>query len=638
MRVTYGVAAIVLAAGVLTACGSDDGPEKSVDAFLSGWRSGNLDAVGFIDPGGQKIPAADVVTEIKALSGELAATPPALAVEGEPSITENIATSTVKVDWTLPGGAHWTYPTTVRLNKGSDDKWQVIWEPKIVQEKLTAGDEFAIERETADRAPILDAAGKPIVESRPVVVVGVEPGKVAGMQQLVKDLDAAFKSVGVEVGLADLPARAAAADPTHFVEVVTLRKEVYLKIRQRLQDLPGTHYREETRYLAPTREFARALLGTVDPVQKEDIDNNPGKYVVGDVVGHGGLQERYDDQLRGGVGQIVKIVRKTGEGTEKTTEEVAEVFRAEPKPGAPLKTTLDTKIQQAADGALRGVGGGTPRTAALVAVRVHDGTVAAVANTGDVNLAFNASVPPGSTFKMVSALALLDKGAVTLDTKVNCPKNATVDGRSYKNSHDMALGSVPFRVDFARSCNTAFIGLAPKLGDDGLATAGRSLGLEGTWNLGVDAFSGKVSTGGSATERASASFGQGTTVVSPLAMAAATAAVARGQWQQPTILTEPAPAQKAAPGPELNAGSAEAVRTMMREVVTSGTGSALKDVPGQPVYGKTGTAEFDNNPANTHAWWVGWQGDIAFAVFVEKGGDSGTSSVPVAEKFLRGLR
>ncbi|BCB87404.1 hypothetical protein Psuf_047170 [Phytohabitans suffuscus] len=457
----HGVAAVVLTAGVLTACGSDDGPEKSVDAFLSGWRSGNLDAVGFIDPGGQKIPAADVVTEIKSLSGVLSATPPALTREGEASITKDIATSTVKVDWTLPGGAHWTYPTTVRLSKAADDKWQVIWEPKLVQEKLTGGDEFAIERKTSERASILDATGKPIVESRPVVVVGIEPGKVAGMEQLVKDLDAAFKSVQVDVDLAGLPARAAAADPTHFVDVVTLRKEVYLKIRQRLQDLPGTRYREENRYLAPTREFARALLGTVDPVQKEDLDNNPGKYVVGDVIGHGGLQERYDDQLRGGVGQTVKIVRKTGEGTEKTTEDVAEVFQAEPKPGAPLKTTLDPAIQRAADNALRGVGGRTPKTAALVAVRIHDGTVAAVANTGDVNLAFDASVPPGSTFKMVSALALLDNGSVTLDTKVDCPKNATVDGRSYKNSHDMALGTVPFRVDFARSCNTAFVGLAP---------------------------------------------------------------------------------------------------------------------------------------------------------------------------------
>ncbi|MFC0530041.1 penicillin-binding transpeptidase domain-containing protein [Phytohabitans kaempferiae] len=636
MRVSYGVAAIVLAAGMLTACGSGDGPEKSVDAFLSGWRSGNLDAVSFIDPAGQKVPSGDVVTQIKALSGELAATPPALTRSGEASVTKDIATSTVNVDWTLTGGTHWTYPTTVRLSKSSDDEWRVIWEPKIVQEKLTAGDEFAIERKTAERAPILDAAGKPMVEARPVVLVGIQPNAVVGMGQLVKDLDAALKSVDVAVDLSDLPARAAAAKPDHFVDVVTLRKEVYLKIRQRLQAVPGTRYREETRYLAPTREFARALLGTVDPVQKEDMDNNPGKYVMTDLVGHGGLQERYDDRLRGLTGQVVKIVRKSGEGTARTTEEVAEVFRAEPTPGTPVKTTLDPKVQRAADNALRG----NPKVSALVAVRINDGTVAAVANGpngGGDNLAFTASVPPGSTFKMVSALGLLDKGAVTLDAKVGCPKTATVDGRSYKNSHDMALADVPFRVDFARSCNTAFVALAPELGDDGLAAAGRSLGLEGKWDLGVEAFSGKVSTGGSATERASASFGQGTTVVSPLAMAAATAAVARGQWQQPTVLTDPAAGEKAPPGPELNAGSAEAVRTMMREVVTSGTGSALKDVPGEPVYGKTGTAEFDNNPANTHAWWVGWQGDLAFAVFVEKGGDSGTGSVPIAERFLRGL-
>lgn len=77
---------------------------------------------------------------------------------------------------------------------------------------------------------------------------------------------------------------------------------------------------------------------------------------------------------------------------------------------------------------------------------------------------------------------------------------------------------------------------------------------------------------------------------------------------------------------------------MMREVVTAGTGTALKDVPGQPVYGKTGTAEYDNNPAHTHAWFVGWQGDVAFAVFVEQGGSSTASAVPIAERFLRALR
>jgi cell division protein FtsI/penicillin-binding protein 2 len=150
----------------------------------------------------------------------------------------------------------------------------------------------------------------------------------------------------------------------------------------------------------------------------------------------------------------------------------------------------------------------------------------------------------------------------------------------------------------------------------------------------MDAFSGKVSTGGSGAERAAAAFGQGETIVSPVAMAAATAAVARGQWQQPKLIADPAPASAPPAGPALKASAVEPLRVMMREVVTAGTATALRDVPGGPVHGKTGTAEAS---ADTHGWFVGWQGDVAFAVLVEKGGSSTTSAVPVAEKFLRAL-
>ena len=236
---------------------------------------------------------------------------------------------------------------------------------------------------------------------------------------------------------------------------------------------------------------------------------------------------------------------------------------------------------------------------------------------------------------MVSALGLLDKGAVTPQTIVDCPKTRAVDGRSFKNSDDFVLGKVPFRTDFAKSCNTAFVALAPQLGPDGLAGTGRTLGLEGNWDLGADVFTGKVSTGGAPTEQAAAAIGQGTTVVSPLAMAGATAAVARGRWEQPKLVLDPAPAAPAEAGPPLKAESVAGLRTMMREVVTAGTGKALTDVPGGPVYGKTGTAEYDNDPTHTHAWFVGWRGDVAFAVFVEQGGSSTASAVPIVERFLR---
>ncbi|MEO3746330.1 penicillin-binding transpeptidase domain-containing protein [Plantactinospora sp. B5E13] len=630
------LAGLLLGTGSLAACSESPGPEQAVDAFLAGWRGGDLNPVGFRNPAGQRVPATDVAEEIKQLSGDLAKTPPALRREGAAKITENRATATVRVDWTLPGDTHWSYPSELRLTRGDDDNWQIIWEPKVVQPQLTSGDQLAVRRLPAARAPITDAAGAEIVRPRPVVLVGVQPDQVTDAPDLAKKLDAAFRAIRPRIeppiDVSDLPDRLKEAKPNAFVDVVSLRREAYLQIKPRIYDLPGTKFRDEQRELAPTRDFARALLGSVDPVQADDMTADPGVYELGDTVGHGGLQGRYEKQLRGTVGTSVIIASRRPDGS--VTPTGTELFRQEPKQGAPVKTTLDVPTQTAADNALQGV----RQRSALVAVRISDGTVLAAANGNTAeNLAFTAQVPPGSTFKMVSALGLLDAGAVALDTPVDCPKTFTVEGRSFKNSDNFALGTVPFRVDFAKSCNTAFAALAPKLGPDGLAAAGRSLGLEGTWQLGVDAFSGKVSTGGPAPERAAAAFGQGTTLVSPLAMAAATAGVARGQWQQPKLVLEPAPGESAPPGPQLKAGSVEPLRTMMREVVTGGTATALRDVPGKPVYGKTGTAEYDDNPAHTHAWFVGWQGDVAIAVFVEKGGSSSATAVPIAERFLRDL-
>ncbi|MFG1951079.1 penicillin-binding transpeptidase domain-containing protein [Micromonospora sp. NPDC048830] len=632
------LAATALVAGALVGCSDSDGPERTLDAFLSGWRTGDLQSVGFIDPTRVKVPAAEVTQEIRQLSGELVATPPALRRTGGPKITADIATAGVRVEWTLPGGIHWGYDREVRLARGRDGQWQVIWEPRVVHEQLTRGDRLGLRRDTGPRAGVLDGAGAPIVAPRPVVRVGLQPGEVTDARSVIRQLDAAFRAIRPAitppVDLSGLPKRLAEADEGAFVEVVTLREEAYRQIKSRIYDLPGTRFQADKLDLAPTREFARALLGSVDPAQADDLAAHPDRYQLGDLVGHGGLQGRYDERLRGAPGLTVLVERRDSDGTLKPTG--TELFTQEPKPGQAVKTTLDVATQNAADAALRG----EKRRAALVAVRISDGAVLAAANgpgPAGENLAFTAQVPPGSTFKMVSALGLLDRGAVTLDGPVDCPKAFTVEGRSFKNSDNFELGTVPFRTDFARSCNTAFAALAPKLGPDGLAQAGRALGLGGEWDLGMDAFTGKVSANGSPVEQAAAAFGQGTTVVSPLAMAAATAAMARGRWEQPKLLLDPAPAKPAPAGPQLRAESVEPLRTMMREVVTAGSGTALKDVPGAPVHGKTGTAEYDDNPAHTHAWFIGWQGDVAFAVFVERGGASTASAVPITERFLRAL-
>ncbi|WP_305783007.1 penicillin-binding transpeptidase domain-containing protein [Symbioplanes lichenis] len=627
------VTSLLLAGAGLAACSGGDKPGDTVDTFLAGWQGGDLSKIGFVTAAGGRIAAADVQTELKALTGDLTKSALKVSAAGDAKATGDDATEPIKLDWTLPGNVPWSYQSTVRLTKRNTDGWRVVWDPTVLHEKLTAGDRLELRRTTSDRADVLGPDGQALVTARGVTTIGIEPQAVDDQAKLVKALATALKTVKVDLDQKDLTTRLRNADPGAFVDVITLRNADYAKIRSQVYDLKGTRFRKEQRELAPNRAFARAVLGTADPATRDDINAHPDRIAQGDQAGHGGLQEKYDDRLRGTAGLNVVIARKT---PDDQVEDDAALFTSAPVAGQPIKLTLDEKTQTAADAAV------VPekQPSALVAIRISDSSVLAVTNGPDgagVNTAMTGQVPPGSTFKMVTALGLLDKGAVSLDAKVECPKTAKVGGQEFGNSHDMALGSVPFRTDFAKSCNTAFVGLSSKLGADGLKAAAAEVGLEGKWDLGLESFSGKLSPADSPQELAAASFGQGATAMSPLALAAATAAVARGQFKQPRLVLDPAPAAPAADGPALKDGSVQALRTMMREVVTKGTGTKLKSVPGGPVSGKTGTAEFKTGSEDTHSWFVGWQGDVAFAVMVQNGGAGSEAAVPIVQRFLTAL-
>jgi len=259
--------------------------------------------VGFVSADGSKISANDVVGQLKDLSGDLAKQSLVLTTVGDAKTTGDIASSTIKLDWTLPGGAPWSYNSTVRLTKQNSDGWQVVWEPAIVQSELQSGDKLGVRRVASKRAAIQDASGKPIVTPRQVVTIGVSPEKITNLAQLQKDLAAAFKKINLTVDMSNLADRVKNSDPGAFIELITLRRPDYDKIRDAVRPLAGTVFREDTRNLAPTRNFARALLGTAEEANREDIDNNPEGVAQGDTVGHGGLQERYDATLRGRSGR-----------------------------------------------------------------------------------------------------------------------------------------------------------------------------------------------------------------------------------------------------------------------------------------------------------------------------------------------
>jgi cell division protein FtsI/penicillin-binding protein 2 len=153
----------------------------------------------------------------------------------------------------------------------------------------------------------------------------------------------------------------------------------------------------------------------------------------------------------------------------------------------------------------------------------------------------------------------------------------------------------------------------------------------------MDAFSGSVPENDSEVDLAASAFGQGRLLSSPLGLAMVAATVADGNWRSPVLVRDPLPEQAAAVEP-LPDGTAEVLRGLMREVVTDGTGDAVDDVPGGDVHGKTGTAEFGTEvPPRSHAWFIGYQGDLAFAAFVEGGEFGGDTAAPLAADLLTRL-
>ena len=395
-------------------------------------------------------------------------------------------------------------------------------------------------------------------------------------------------------------------------------------------DLEGVGVLEDTLPLAPTREFARPILGSVGPVTAEIIKESDGAYEIGDEAGLSGLQQRYDERLRGTPGLTVRAVGAPA-------DEPRVLHTVDPVPGEPLATTLDLGLQAEAERVLADVG----PASAVVALRPSTGDILAAASgpgSGGYSTATLGQYAPGSTFKIVSSLALLRAG-LTPASPVTCPATTVVDGKTFKNYDDYpagGLGRITLRDAVANSCNTAFITARDKV--EGLPDAAAALGLGVDHDLGFPAYFGSVPEPASETSHAASLIGQGQVLASPMAMAAVVASVVEGSTVVPRLLPDQQTDGNDVRRP-LTASEAATLRGLMRAVVTDGSGALLADVPGPPVIAKTGTAEFgDKEPLQTHAWMVAGQGDLAVAVFVDVGDSGSGTAGPLLERFLRAAR
>ncbi|SDE16774.1 Cell division protein FtsI/penicillin-binding protein 2 [Blastococcus fimeti] len=617
---------LLLAGPVLAACsgGGEDEVRQTAQAFLDDWAGGDAAAAAaattdpdaattFLEQAATDLPDATLTAELGAVTVE-----------------DGTATAAWTATWDLAAAPDWSYDATLRLEEG-EDSWAVVAEPTLVHPELAEGQHLVLSRALPERAALTDASGAPLFTPTEVVDVGVDPGQVTDLPALAGALSAA---TGIDA--ATITADVQAAPAGQFVPVITLRRPAFEAIRAQVFDLPGAVFPTRTRLLAPSAQFAEALIGRVGAataeILEESTEDGEPRYAAGDQLGTSGLQRIYQDRLAGTPGFTVRVAALD----ETIGDEGREIAAVEPVPGEPVQTPLVPAIQNAADAAVAAESLPTH----LVVVRPGTGELLAVSSNevADAGNALAGRFPPGSSMKAITATALLSAGTVTPESAVPCPGTTVVEGREFENQDQFDLGTVPFTEAFAESCNTTFIQQGMQLPESALADAAAAFGVGTDWQLPVDVFSGSVPADSTGTTKAANMIGQGQVLMSPAQMALVVAGIAGGTPVAPVevVGADPAGAVPAGPGPQV----LDALRPMMRQVVLTGTAAALAD-RGE-VFGKTGTAEFGTNtPPDSHGWFVGYRvdgagGPIAFAVLVEAG-QSSSAAVAVADAFLGAL-
>ncbi len=366
------------------------------------------------------------------------------------------------------------------------------------------------------------------------------------------------------------------------------------------------------------------ITGTVAPATAAQARALGAPYRKGDPVGVGGIEQADQARLAGQPGLGIRIVDPAG-------HLVSTAAKFPAVAGQPVRTSIDMRDQLAASAAVSGAATGKPVD--MVALQPSTGKVLAVVERpGGFDRAVLGEFPPGSTFKVVTASALARRG-MRPSSPVQCPATVTIGGRVFHNDNNEQLGSTNLQTAFAVSCNSTFAMLAAKrLTGPSLAAMARQFGFNAGPALGIPGALATFRTPHQPLDLAADAFGQGTDIVNPLSQAAVAAAIDDGTWRPPQLVTSPAQRQSARPHP-ISAQILATLRPMMRAVVTSGTAAGVGFGPG--VYGKTGTAEYGTGPnPQAHGWFIGYRGDLAFAVLVEGGGFGASSAGPIAKAFL----
>jgi penicillin-binding protein 2 len=527
----------------------------------------------------------------------------------------------------------------------------------------------------APRGILFDRNGLPLVDNRPAFTLSLIPSEIDDRETVLARL-----SVLLKIPLGELRA-ALDRVPADSLQPVRVRRGLSLaevtRVKERKLELPGVIVEVESERVYPTNTFAAHLLGYVREVNEAQM--KPGRRRPGDMIGQSGLERVLDEYLRGKDGATRFEVNALGQQVRRINDE-------QPDPGGTVITTIDRRIQEAAERAMAG------RAGAVVVMDPRNGDVLAMTSspsfdldrlTGNVsredwrrlvsdprtplmNRALQSQYAPGSVFKVIVAAAGLQEGTLTPMDHTYCNGQFHLGRWTFKDWKEGGHGHVDLRSALVHSCNIFFYQAGLKVGPEAILRYARAFGLglpTGT-ELGnekpglipfVDWRHRRRGRGWQAGDTVNISIGQGPVLVTPMQVARMMSAVANGG-----ILWKPRLVQRVTASNGTLAYSTSSVatghvglspvvwaflrRALVGVVNEGGTGAAAR-LPGVLIAGKTGTAQSVANSdaarGQDHAWFASFapadDPQVVVVVLVERGGKGGQVAAPIARRIYESI-
>lgn len=570
-------ACLVLLAAVSACTPRPDGPAPVAERFFAALSTGDTAAAAEFsdDPSDAReaLNAAWAGLQANHLDAQILGT----------KYTEDTGTVAYRFTWHLPKKRTWTYDGQLKMAR-DEGRWQVRWTTTGLHPRLGEHQTFALRADPPRRAAVNELGGSDVLAPGYLYHYTLDASRAGGY--LITTARAVVDALRPFDDTLGDPQRLAeeASSSSKPLDLITLRTDDNNNVAPAIGNLPGVVITPQAELLPTDDKFAPALISQVK------------KAVI--------------DQLDGQAGWRVVSVNQNG-------VDVAVLHEVEPSPAPSISISLDRAVQNAAQHAVDGQG----RQAMIVAIKPSTGEILAVAQNAAADaagpIATTGLYPPGSTFKMITAGAVLERDMANPNTLLGCPGQVDIGHRTIPNYGGFDLGVVPMSRAFASSCNTTFAELASRMPPRGLTQTAARYGIGLDYQVdGIATVTGSVPPTVNLAERTEDGFGQGKVVASPFGMALVAATVAAGKTPVPKLI-EGRPTTVTGDTTPISEKMLDGLRPMMRLVVTNGTGKDIADCGA--VFGKTGEAEF---PGGSHSWFAGYRGDMAFAALIVGGGSS----------------